>query len=228
MSAMLAARSFAYELAHGLMGYEPTREVVEVAGSDVASAAYGVLEAFGSERYAIAVDELEEALRKIDDASRMKSFYTRTFIGPDELNAPPWESVYMSKEGLLFQQCTLDVRRSYQKEGFVPDGYPHVADDHIALECCFMAKLGMRAHDLLDEGRRNEAASMLDVSREFLVDHMARWVPQYASRMQGEPDGSIYGKIAAWLAEFVTADMLFLGQMDIKSFDERHRSDRDG
>lgn len=228
MSAMLAARSFAYELAHGLMGHEPTREIIEVASSDAAFAAYGVFEAFGSERYAVSVDELEEALKKVDDVSHMTSLYTHIFIGPDELSAPPWESVYMSKEGLLFQQCTLDVRRAYQEEGLIPDGYPHVADDHVALECCFMAKLGIRAHGFLDEGRWNEAVSILNVSREFLADHMARWVPQYASRMQEDANASIYGKMATWLAEFVTADMLFLGQMDIESFDERHRSDRDG
>ena len=50
------------------------------------------------------------------------------FIGSGNLGAPPWESTYVGKEGLLFQESTLKVRHEYAESGYLPQDYSKVAD----------------------------------------------------------------------------------------------------
>jgi TorA maturation chaperone TorD len=66
--------------------------------------------------------------------ARLKSEYTALMIGPAKLPAPPWESAYLTRERIIFQESTLKVRRAYQKYQFLPANYPYEADDHLALE----------------------------------------------------------------------------------------------
>ncbi|MCB8816455.1 molecular chaperone TorD family protein [Desulfosporosinus shakirovi] len=77
----------------------------------------------------------------------MLTEYTRLFIGPTKLPVPPWESVYVSKERLLFQESSLKVRQRqcYLNYNFLPAKYRSEADDHIALELDFMYNLSSLA-----------------------------------------------------------------------------------
>ena len=67
--------------------------------------------------------------------------YTRLFIGPGHVLAPPWESVYRSRERLLFDQATLDVRQAYARFGLQAPRLNHEPDDHLGLELAFMFHL---------------------------------------------------------------------------------------
>ncbi|MEI3231097.1 MAG: molecular chaperone TorD family protein, partial [Gordonibacter pamelaeae] len=58
---------------------------------------------------------LQDALAEVAAANglgQLRSVYTKLFIGPAKLPAPPWESVYATGgRPLLFQESTLAVRR---------------------------------------------------------------------------------------------------------------------
>jgi TorA maturation chaperone TorD len=53
----------------------------------------------------------DELLREI------QADYTRLFIGPGKVLAPPYESVHFSSDRLMFQMETLQVRRWYARFG---------------------------------------------------------------------------------------------------------------
>ena len=91
--------------------------------------------------------------RNLDEATvdAIRSEYTRLFLGPDKLIAPPWESCYTSKERALFQESTLHVRSWYQQYSYVPAGYPTHPDDHISLMMHFLALTTERAKVCFDE-----------------------------------------------------------------------------
>src|SRR5690606_18008417 len=62
----------------------------------------------GTQRVAAHLAELETLGE--DGFEALRWDYTRLFIGPDRLPAPPWESAYLTEERLLFQEPTLEVR----------------------------------------------------------------------------------------------------------------------
>lgn len=103
--------------------------------------------------------------------------YTRLFIGPGHVLAPPWESVYRSRERLLFDQATLDVRQAYARFGLQAPRLNHEPDDHLGLELAFMfhlCRLGVQA------AQDNDRAALdltLAAQRDFLDEHMLRWAP---------------------------------------------------
>ncbi len=45
----------------------------------------------------------------------LRDDYTRLFLGPATVLAPPWESVYFNDERMVFQEQTMQVRGWYQR-----------------------------------------------------------------------------------------------------------------
>lgn len=110
--------------------------------------------------------------------------YEKLIIGPDKPLVPPWESVYVSGEPLLFQGSTLAVRQMYRKAGFRAAGYPHEADDHVATELSFIAKLAGQTVEALDANDGCRARGLLETQRDFLNDHLLAWAGAFSERLQ--------------------------------------------
>lgn len=156
--------------------------------------------------------------RDAKDVAQLCSEYTRLFIGPGEPKAPPWESMYASKEPRLFGNVTSSVRKAYKAQGRAPELYPRVADDHVALELDFLRVLAKQ--DLLDSTgiatipSKSLASSNMQASREFLNDHLGRWIEDFAERVRDadeSPDG-YYACCSQALAVFIKNDEELFGK----------------
>lgn len=111
----------------------------------------------------------------IQDFDELRSDYTRLFIGPGKVLAPPWESVYHSEERLVFQEQTLKVRAWYRRFGLEAEKIHNEPDDHIGLELFFLAhlaSLGLEAIEKQDEEALNRT---LQAQRQFLREHPLKW-----------------------------------------------------
>ena len=128
------------------------------------------------------------------------------FIGPVSLVAPPWESVYGQKDAMLFQESTLEVRNTYRQYGLIPEGYPHVADDSLALELHFMALLAQRSLDAFYAGKNDDLTADLTGSSDFLKKHLLVWVPKFLERMKGAKTSILYPQMCLVLDEFLRKD----------------------
>lgn len=111
-----------------------------------------------------------------DEDDRLRSEYTRLFLGPEKLPAPPWESVYVNGEPLLFQESTLVVRETYRRSGYASAGYPREADDHVAIELDFMVALAVKTCEAMDR-------DALEAQRSFLEKHLLVWIESFAERL---------------------------------------------
>lgn len=105
-------------------------------------------------------------------AQQLTFDYQRLFVGPGPVLAPPWESIYRTKEKLLFGEPDDAVRKIYHREGLVVNQAEPA--DHIALELAFMARLGTRAQE-----NRENAAELLTLQYVFLKEHLLSWVPDW-------------------------------------------------
>ena len=254
MKALLQNRRFLYELLFRVFATEPDEALLAVLRDDhvVGECAYlddtageetgagGVAAAGGDAAVggAAAVagaacgTALVEAARAVtvDD---LRSEYTRQFIGPASLPAPPWESVFRAQKPVLFQESTLAVRAAYRAAGFKAAGYPHEADDHLATELSFMAALAEQtlaavgatddalaadgaaiAADAAAETSAERFAVLVDAQRRFLDEHLLVWIGEYASRLtDAARPRSVYAAAASVAALVCRRDSDLLAEL---------------
>jgi TorA maturation chaperone TorD len=105
--------------------------------------------------------------------------YTRLFIGPGKVLAPPWESVYLSKKKILFQEHTLQVRKWYRRFGLESVKIKNEPDDHIGLELAFLANLTNLCMTALEEKDEKQFEQIHQAKYQFLQEHLLKWAPTW-------------------------------------------------
>ena len=206
---LLANRLFLYSLMHKLFGREPDEELLNILTDEHTGEAFALLseeEKDIMDRTAAFLKEVREEKQNPAFLEEAKDEYTRLFIGPVSLVAPPWESVYGQKDAMLFQESTLEVRNTYRQFGLLPEGYPRVADDSLALELHFMALLAQRSLDASYTGKYDDLAADLSGSADFLKKHLLAWVPKFLERMKGARSNILYPQMCLVLDEFLRKD----------------------
>ena len=206
---LLSNRLFLYSLMHKLFGREPDEELLNILTDEHTGEAFGLLseeEKDIMDRTAVFLGEIREEKQNPAFLEETKDEYTRLFIGPVSLVAPPWESVYGQKDAMLFQESTLEVRNTYRQYGLIPEGYPHVADDSLALELHFMALLAQRGLDAFYAGKNDDLTADLTGSSDFLKKHLLVWVPKFLERMKGAKTNILYPQMCLVLDEFLRKD----------------------
>ena len=104
----------------------------------------------------------------------LREDYNALFVGPPLL-AYPWESVYRSDEGIIFDETTLQVRETYRQFGLQAPRAKREPDDHIGLEMAFMVHLcglGIAACEQEDGAALDKA---LGAQKSFLANHLLCW-----------------------------------------------------
>jgi len=206
---LLCNRLFLYSLMHKLFGREPDEELLNILTEEHTGEAFTLLseeEKDIMDRTAAFLKEVREEKQNPAFLEEAKDEYTRLFIGPVSLVAPPWESVYGQKDAMLFQESTLEVRNTYRQYGLIPEGYPHVADDSLALELHFMALLAQRGLDAFYAGKNDDLTADLTGSSDFLKKHLLVWVPKFLERMKGAKTNILYPQMCLVLDEFLRKD----------------------
>ena len=172
----LAARAYLYALFQHLFAEEPNESFVQAVDAELAREAFVLMggtacdaEAFG------------KALAGLEDVPARRIDYARLFVGPGALPAPPWESVCKFKDGSLFTRITLEVRAAYRAQGFIPERYPQVSDDHLALELDFLARLAQGMQKAWEEGDSDALERARQTSASFLEEHLGAWIGPFSA-----------------------------------------------
>jgi TorA maturation chaperone TorD len=105
---------------------------------------------------------------KLLDAAR--SDYMRLLVGVGKVLAPPWGSVYLNTDRLLFTEDTLKVRQFYERYGMKATKKYSEPDDHIGLELEFLAYLS-------EQGK-------IEAAREFVAKYIVPWLPRWNADVQ--------------------------------------------
>jgi TorA maturation chaperone TorD len=125
---------------------------------------------------AAALAMVATALAGLDDdrLGRIEEDNTALFIGPED-PVPMWESVWTTRERLLFADCTAAVEQDFARFGFENPGAGREPSDHLAYELAFVAALLARAGERTHCGDRDEARRHLVAAATFLDEHLCRW-----------------------------------------------------
>jgi TorA maturation chaperone TorD len=122
--------------------------------------------------------------------------YTRLFIGPGIVIAPPWESVHFSEERLTFQEQTLKVREWYRRFGLQAEKIYQEPDDHIGLQLEFLTHLARRALAAVEQNDHSELKNLVDAQRNFLREHLDRWAPAWCELVEQNARTDFYRGMA--------------------------------
>lgn len=209
VTAALADRTLLYTYLWRAFCDEPDQAFLDAIVDPAISIALGTL--LGEESDAVkAQGRLASLASERGALERLKGDYVRLFIGPGRLPAPPWESVYITGERLLFQQSTLDVREVYRLAGYQSAGYPHEADDHLATELGFMRALASDSERACISGDDERLAVLLSRQIMFLSEHVNAWVPRFADELsvaRPRVAGDFYRLLASMAQDVCAADL---------------------
>lgn len=216
LQCLLTARTVLYGLLARAFGAEPDSNLLALMTDEaVVEAAALLLD--GEAGHPSLAEKMVEAAQEVtlDEAVGQ---YTRLFIGPGTLPSPPWESVHLGTDRLIFQESTLAVRDAYRRGGFKAAGYPREPDDHLGTECSFMAALAQRAGDAWAAGNKEAALSDLAIQRDFLDRHLLRWIGLFSCRLREAPAalraGTLYPVLAEVAERFCQVDRELIDELE--------------
>jgi TorA maturation chaperone TorD len=155
---------------------------------------------------------MSEALRA-SDGEELKVEYSRLFVGPYELKAPPYGSVYLDKGRRTMGDSTLEVQKIYREAGLVLDEDFKELPDHIATELEFMYYLGYNEVKALESSDIKRALELLKVQQAFTERFLRKWVPPFTERIEESTESEYYSAIAGCLRTFVLESDRMLGDL---------------
>ena len=107
--------------------------------------------------------------------------YQNLFIGPNELVAPPWGSVYLDPECVIFGNSLLALRDFLKRHQIAFQAQQDEPEDHIGLMLMLAAYLAeTRPHLLV----------------EFLSQHLLTWVPHFLNKLANVENHPFYQGLA--------------------------------
>jgi TorA maturation chaperone TorD len=132
--------------------------------------------------------------------------YAGLFLGVRQVPPHPSESVYTSRERLIMQRARDEVLTIYKSMGLQRFDKFREPEDHIAIELQFMAEMCGKTSEALKDGKDAEAKKYLDVQRDFLNEHLAKWVPMFVADILKGAKREFYRAIAKITKGYVETD----------------------
>lgn len=132
--------------------------------------------------------------------------YANLFLGVKRRPKHPSESVYLSKEQSMYQEPRDRVLANYWNAGVSKTKEFTEPEDHVAIELQFMEYLCRRTVEALKKGGRDEVVRNLEIQKEFVNDHLARWVPALTKDILASAEVDFYKGVAEITDAFVRLD----------------------
>lgn len=136
------------------------------------------------------------------------------FVGPFELLAAPYGSVYLEKNRQVMGDSTISVLRSYQDAGLLVD--VKEPPDHIAIELEFMYYLCTKEVEAESLGREEESENYRIQQKEFFQLSL-QWVPQFCDSIRQGSDNQFYTSLADCLSGFIVTCEQFYGKQTVQA-----------
>ena len=132
----------------------------------------------------------------------LRAEYARLLL----LNALPYESVYVDERMMLNTAPTLAVVEAYREGGYSPAGQVG-APDQVGLELAFLGHLALVEAAALARGDAEAVAISRGRQVRFLVEHLGRWAPVWATALGRLARHPFYTALAGVVRDYVLAEL---------------------
>lgn len=124
---------------------------------------------------------------------------------------PPYETQYGSAHVFMQTQDMADIAGFYKAFGLSAGREIRERVDHLSLELEFMSFLACKQSHACCYGSQEQVRICHDAQKRFLEEHLARWIPAFASKLGQYAPDSFFSHLATLLKSFVAADAALLG-----------------
>ena len=149
-----------------------------------------------SEQSAESVQRLCKEFENTPDIELLKIDFSKLFVGPYNLLAPPYGSVYLEGERKIMGDSTLDVISRFREAGLQTSESFKDAPDHISAELEFMYYLIFKELEAFSAAELTTAIGLALEQKAFLENHLVAWVPQFAVSIKNHAENPFYPHLA--------------------------------
>lgn len=129
--------------------------------------------------------------------------YARLFVGPNELLAPPFGSLYLEEGRKVMGESTAKVVEVYKVEGLFIDEHFNNLPDHIAAELEFMFYLVFNEVEALENNNIEKAVYFLNKQQYFNQMFLSRWVVPFCEKIKQGTGNEFYKALADCLSIYI-------------------------
>lgn len=137
--------------------------------------------------------------------------FAALFLTDDRSSASPYASVYLSEDGLMFQQPHEQMSRLLEANGLAVDSGFREPADHIAIELDYFGNLAMKT---VAAKTGSAAKKTLSDQHAFVEQHLLSWVPEFSRRCQRiSTKTRFYQACAGLLTKYLELDHAWLASV---------------
>lgn len=135
--------------------------------------------------------------------------YSRLFLGPFDILAKPYGSVYLDGEKIVMGDSTLQAMVLYRDGGFeVAEDFKEMPD-HVAVELEFLYILSFRIGQAESDGER---VFLIALKRRFLAEHLGGWFSLLAAAVRKGAETDFYKQLADLTEQVLCEDLQELAE----------------
>jgi TorA maturation chaperone TorD len=139
--------------------------------------------------------------------------YDRVFGMVTITESPPYETEFCASSDPFYRsQQMADVAGFYRAFGLEPALDSPERPDYLPLQLEFMAFLLMKKRLAAAAGETAQVEICADAERTFFRDHIAWWVPSFATGLRHRAETGLYATLAQVLAAFLPAERYRMGE----------------
>jgi TorA maturation chaperone TorD len=142
-----------------------------------------------------AAEAATEMVAACDERDAAVVAYTKLFIGPFEILAPPYACMYLDPEQRLMGPVSQNVARTYAEAGLAPGSRVREAPDHVSHELEFMYWLAFQESVTSDRVWRTR-------QERFWTRHLGLWLPAFADSVMEADVHPYYTSLSRLLRAF--------------------------
>lgn len=140
-------------------------------------------------------DELERYHLNESD-NRLVIDYAKLFVGPFDVKAPPYGSVYLDDGRRLMGDSTKAVEAVYRESGVEKLSVFHEPPDHITVEMEFVYYLYFK---YIDTGE----LKYLEIMQRFIQQFIVTWIFSFTKKIREHAKEPFYLKLALFTEEVI-------------------------
>lgn len=151
---------------------------------------------------------LEDVVNSLPESDQLAALiidFSRLFVGPFKLLAPPYGSVYLDGPQAVQKNSLHDLETRYKSLGL--DVVLKEGPDHITIELEFMYFLIFKEVEALNKGLNSSADDYRKKQTLFLEEHLTKWVPEFAHNVQLHAQTDFYKNIVQMTNTFIDTDL---------------------
>jgi len=155
--------------------------------------------------------EMEESIQEYNN-EELSIEYAKLFVGPFELKAPPYGSVYLNGERKVMGDSTMEVIKMYHDKGLSMDEDFKELPDHIAVELEFMNYMIYKEIDTCMNSKLEDVIEVLKYQELFLKKYLGAWVSNFSKAIIENSDNPFYISLAKCTEVFIKTDMDYISE----------------